>query len=94
MFCVFASFVFGDVRVLKVFGLGLAVAVLIDATIVRMVLVPATMELLGKANWWMPEKLGRVLPTVHVEGHNDVEGHRQPQPVAVPATTASGSPRP
>jgi RND superfamily putative drug exporter len=89
MFCVFASFVFGDVRVLKVFGLGLAVAVLVDATIVRMVLVPATMELLGKANWWMPAKLGRVLPTVHVEGHNEVEGHHEPQPVAVPATTAA-----
>ena len=54
MFCVFGSFVIGDVRVLKVFGLGLAAAVLIDATIVRMVLVPATMELLGQANWWMP----------------------------------------
>jgi putative drug exporter of the RND superfamily len=95
MFCVFASFVFGDVRVLKVFGLGLAVAVLVDATIVRMVLVPATMELLGKANWWMPAKLGRVLPTVHVEGHNEVEGHHEPQPLAVPATTAaSQSPRP
>jgi putative drug exporter of the RND superfamily len=95
MFCVFASFVIGDVRVLKVFGLGLAVAVLIDATIVRMVLVPATMELLGKANWWIPARLDRVLPRVHVEGHNGVEGHHEPQPVAVPATTAvSPSPRP
>jgi RND superfamily putative drug exporter len=95
MFCVFASFVFGDVRVLKVFGLGLAVAVLCDATIVRMVLVPATMELLGKANWWIPARLDRLLPRVHVEGHNEVEEHHEPQPVAVPATTAaSGSPRP
>ena len=63
MFCVFGSFVFGDVRVLKVFGLGLAVAVLIDATIIRLVLVPATMELLGKANWWLPATLDRVCPT-------------------------------
>jgi putative drug exporter of the RND superfamily len=89
MFCVFASFVFGDVRVLKVFGLGLAVAVLVDATIVRMVLVPATMELLGKANWWLPATLDRLLPAVHVEGHNDVERHHEPQPVAVRATTAA-----
>ena len=69
MFCVFGSFVIGDVRVLKVFGLGLAAAVLIDATIVRLVLVPATMELLGKANWWIPRWLDRVLPRVDVEGH-------------------------
>jgi RND superfamily putative drug exporter len=71
MFCVFSSFVIGDVRVLKVFGLGLAVAVLVDATIIRLVLVPATMELLGKANWWLPATLDRVLPHVHVEGQLD-----------------------
>jgi RND superfamily putative drug exporter len=94
MFCVFASFVIGDVRVLKVFGLGLAVAVLVDATIVRMVLVPATMELLGKVNWWIPPTLDRILPTVHVEGHNEVEGHHERQPVAVPATTAATESRP
>jgi uncharacterized membrane protein YdfJ with MMPL/SSD domain len=46
----------------KQIGLGLAVAVLIDATLVRMVLVPAVMELLGKANWWLPAPLARVLP--------------------------------
>jgi uncharacterized membrane protein YdfJ with MMPL/SSD domain len=50
-----------DVSVKQV-GLGLAVAVLIDATVVRMVLVPAVMELLGKANWWLPGPLARVLP--------------------------------
>ncbi len=54
-------------RSLKLFGLGLAMAVLIDATIVRMVLVPATMELLGARNWWLPRWLGRVLPRVQVE---------------------------
>jgi putative drug exporter of the RND superfamily len=80
MFCVFASFVIGDVRVLKVFGLGLAVAVLVDATIIRMVLVPATMELLGKANWWIPAALNRVLPRVHVEGHDEPEAHHEPVP--------------
>ena len=57
MVTVFASFVLGDFRVIKLFGLGLASAILIDATIVRIVLVPATMELLGKANWWFPRWL-------------------------------------
>ena len=64
----FGSFVLGDDRSLKLFGLGLAIAVLIDATIVRMVLVPATMELLGDRNWWLPRWLDRILPSVHIEG--------------------------
>jgi RND superfamily putative drug exporter len=68
MVCVFSAFVLGDDRSLKLFGLGLAVAVFIDATIVRMVLVPATMELLGDRNWWIPKWLDRVLPRVHIEG--------------------------
>jgi RND superfamily putative drug exporter len=67
MVCVFASFVLGDQRVLKVFGLGLATAVFVDATLVRMVLVPSTMELLGKANWWFPRWLDRVVPKLSVE---------------------------
>jgi putative drug exporter of the RND superfamily len=68
MFCVFSAFVLGDDRSLKLFGLGLAVAVLVDATVVRMVLVPATMELLGDRNWWFPHWLDRILPRVHIEG--------------------------
>jgi putative drug exporter of the RND superfamily len=87
MFCVFASFVIGDVRVLKVFGLGLAVAVLVDATIVRMVLVPATMEVLGKANWWIPRQLARALPRVDMEGHDEVQGHGETLPVPSEPTT-------
>ncbi len=71
MFCVFGSFVVGDLRVLKVFGLGLAVAVLIDATIVRLVLVPSTMELLGNINWWFPKWLDRIVPSLDVEGEAD-----------------------
>ncbi len=68
MICVFGSFVFGDpLHVLKVFGLGLASAILIDATLVRMVLVPSVMELLGPANWWMPRWLDRVVPHLGVE---------------------------
>jgi len=63
MVVVFLSFVLGaDVSVKQV-GLGLAVAVLIDATIVRLVLVPAVMELLGRANWWLPGPLARILPS-------------------------------
>jgi RND superfamily putative drug exporter len=54
MICVFGSFVLGDLRVLRLFGLGMAAAVLLDATLVRMVLVPSVMEILGRANWWMP----------------------------------------
>lgn len=67
MVAVFGSFVFGDQRVIKEFGLGLAVAVLVDATVVRMILVPSAMELLGDANWWFPKWL-RWLPKVHIEG--------------------------
>ena len=68
MICVFGSFVFGDpLHVLKVFGLGLAAAILIDATLVRMVLVPSVMELLGPANWWMPAWLDRIVPRLGVE---------------------------
>ena len=54
---VFTGFVFGDLLVIKEVGLSLAVAVLIDATLVRMLLVPATMTLLGRANWWCPRFL-------------------------------------
>jgi RND superfamily putative drug exporter len=64
---VFGSFVLGDLRILKVFGMGLATAVLVDATLVRMILVPATMELLGDANWWFPNWLDRAVPNISVE---------------------------
>jgi RND superfamily putative drug exporter len=74
MFFVFFSFVLGADRSLKMFGLGLAVAVLLDASVVRMVLVPATMELLGDRNWWLPRWLDRILPVVHVEAAEEVVG--------------------
>jgi RND superfamily putative drug exporter len=72
MVCVFAAFVLGHDRNLKLFGLGLALAVFIDATLVRMVLVPATMELLGDRNWWLPAWINRVLPKIDVEGQHVV----------------------
>jgi RND superfamily putative drug exporter len=68
MVTVFGAFILGDAVLMKVTGLGLAVAVLLDATIVRMVLVPSTMELLGDRNWWIPRWLDRLLPHVDVEG--------------------------
>jgi RND superfamily putative drug exporter len=73
MVFVFGVFIFDPNVFIKQIGLGLAAAVLIDATVVRMVLVPATMELLGDANWWMPRWLDRILPKVHIEGDAAVE---------------------
>jgi putative drug exporter of the RND superfamily len=68
MISVFAAFVLGEDPIVKMFGVGLATAVLIDATIVRIVLVPATMRLLGDWNWWLPRWLDRRLPSLDVEG--------------------------
>jgi RND superfamily putative drug exporter len=68
MVVVFGSFVLEDDRIIQLFGFGLAMAVLLDATIVRLLLVPAAMELLGDKNWWLPGWLDRVLPTISIEG--------------------------
>jgi RND superfamily putative drug exporter len=68
MIVVFGSFMFEDDRIVKLFGLGLAMAVLLDASLVRMLLVPATMELLGQRNWWLPRWLDRLIPNLNVEG--------------------------
>jgi RND superfamily putative drug exporter len=86
MVFVFGSFVVSDVRALKLIGLGLAVAVAIDATIVRIVLVPATMELLGDANWWLPRWLDKILPRINVEGvpaPEQLEAPEKPEPEPV-----------
>jgi RND superfamily putative drug exporter len=71
MVFLFGSFLLESDRTIKLFGMGLAVAVLLDATIVRMLLVPATMELLGDRNWWLPRWLDRLLPEINVEGEPD-----------------------
>ena len=71
MFCVFGSFVFGGMRVISEFGLSLSIAVVLDALLVRMVVVPALMHLAGQANWWLPVRLERALPRVSVEGPAD-----------------------
>jgi RND superfamily putative drug exporter len=73
MVTVFGSFVLGDATTIKLFGLGLATAILVDATVVRMILVPATMELLGDRNWWFPRWLDRIVPRLHVEAGPDVD---------------------
>ena len=73
MVALFLTFVFGfEERAIKLFGIGLAAAIFVDATVVRMVLVPATMELLGDANWWLPRWLDRILPRIHIEGEQTV----------------------
>ena len=68
MVFVFGSFVLDGNRSIKMFGFGLAVAVFLDASVVRMLLVPATMQLLGDRNWWLPRWLQKVLPHIDVEG--------------------------
>jgi RND superfamily putative drug exporter len=68
MISVFLGFVLGDDASIKMMGLGLATAIFIDATVVRMVLVPATMKLMGDANWWIPRWLDRILPNIDIEG--------------------------
>jgi RND superfamily putative drug exporter len=84
MVFVFGSFLLESERVIKIFGLGLASAVLIDATVVRMLLVPATMELLGDRNWWLPKWLDRILPKI------DVEGTPRDEPTGEPELVGAG----
>jgi putative drug exporter of the RND superfamily len=78
MIVVFLSFVTSNEVFLKLFGIGLASAIFLDATLVRMVLVPAVMSLLGKWNWWIPSWLERRLPRLDVEpvGLGAAEGSR------------------
>jgi RND superfamily putative drug exporter len=95
MVVVFGSFTLEFERTMKMMGIGLATAILLDATIVRLVLVPGTMELLGDRNWWLPKWLDRILPNLDVEGHappedyeDDPEGpagepERKPVPAGV-----------
>jgi RND superfamily putative drug exporter len=71
MVVVFGSFILENDRTFKLMGTGLASAIFLDATIVRMLLVPATMELLGDRNWWLPRWLDRLIPHVAVEGTAD-----------------------
>jgi RND superfamily putative drug exporter len=98
MIFVFASFILGGQVIIEMFGLGLAAAVLMDALIVRSILVPALMLVIGKANWALPKALDRVIPHLNVEGsveHDDADaetGHpphdrhpARPEPSPSPA---------
>jgi RND superfamily putative drug exporter len=78
MICVFMAFVLGGQRAISEFGLGLVAAVALDAFVVRSVLAPAVMQLLGRANWWLPAGLDRRLPHLSVE--------RADEPVPAPQT--------
>jgi len=86
MISVFLGFVLGEDPAIKMVGLGLAIAIFVDATIVRMILVPAAMKLMGDANWWIPGWLDRVLPTIDIEGEAalpepEMEADLVPEPV-------------
>jgi RND superfamily putative drug exporter len=84
MTAVFGAFILDDQIFLKIIGIGMAAAVVIDATIIRLILVPATMELLGDKNWWMPKWLDRVIPHLDIEGsHAATPAQVAPQPELV-----------
>jgi len=87
MVCVFLSFITNPSPFVQMIGLGLATAIALDATVVRMVLVPATMALLGRANWWLPTWLDRRLPHLSLEGERTAPAAEAPLPVTVPALT-------
>ncbi len=89
MVCVFASFVLSGDPVVKEFGVGLAVAIAIDSTVVRCLLVPAVMELMGKWAWWMPSWLDRIVPRISIEGEEYFEA--RDAALAAAATPATGS---
>ncbi len=76
MVAVFLSFALSDQRVVKEFGVGLAVAIFLDATLVRLILVPSAMQLMNKGNWWLPGWLDRLLPTLDLERTSDAEAER------------------
>ncbi|MEU3334646.1 MMPL family transporter [Streptomyces sp. NPDC006668] len=90
MVCVFGSFVFGGMRVISEFGVSLAVAVTLDALLIRMVVVPALMHLCGRANWWLPRRLDKALPNVSVEGPADEPAQPQRQARDQQSVTLAG----
>jgi len=92
MVAVFAAFVPSQDVVLKTIGVGMASAIFIDATIVRLLLVPAVMHLLGRANWWLPAWLDRRLPQLRVEGRPEIYLPAVPTQSAASATTQAGTP--
>ncbi|WP_328400142.1 MMPL family transporter [Streptomyces sp. NBC_00390] len=92
MVSVFLSYLLSDDPVVKMFGIGLATAVALDATVVRGILVPSTMVLLGRANWWLPVWLDRLLPHLDIEddGHGPAPAAPAPDAAAGSALASSG----
>ena len=76
---VFAAFIPTTNSMIKLFGVALASAVLIDAFIVRLIIVPSFMSMVGKANWWLPAWLDKILPVVHIEPEDDEIADDEPQ---------------
>ena len=91
MVFVFGAFVFGDSRTIKLLGLGMAVAVLLDAFVIRMLIVPAIMHMIGRANWWLPGWFDRILPHLSIEGDLTVEP--EPEPTNDMAGVSGGAAR-
>jgi putative drug exporter of the RND superfamily len=81
MIAVFGAFVPSPSITLKVIGIGLASAILIDATVVRLLLVPAVMQILGRANWWLPRSVDRRLPDLNIEGRPEFQVPEQTEPL-------------
>ena len=79
MILVFGSFMLGGVQVIKEFGLGLAAGIFVDALLIRMAIVPAVMQLFGRANWWLPGWLDRILPRLNVDPEDHLEELVVPQ---------------
>jgi putative drug exporter of the RND superfamily len=86
---VFLSFVANPTPAVKMFGLGLATAIALDATIVRTLVVPASMALLGRANWWLPGWLDRLLPRLTVDGTGQHHGAPAPDGTSEPVPAGS-----
>ena len=89
MIAVFLGFASETDVVVKMLGVGMAVAILLDATVVRMVLVPATMAMLGRLNWWLPRWLDRLLPGIEAEASDDLWAELDAAPASVAGTDTS-----
>jgi putative drug exporter of the RND superfamily len=85
MIVVFASLIPSSQVFIKVFGVGMVAAILVDATIIRMLLVPAVMHLLGRGNWWLPRGMARALPQLHIEGPPDASARTLDDAESVPS---------
>ena len=90
MILVFGSFILGGNRVIKEFGIGLAGGILVDAVLIRMAIVPSIMMMFGKANWWFPAWLDRILPKLSVDA-DDLAAHVPDDPGTEPQPELAGS---